>query len=80
MQQTLQAVTNNAHEKLGQVNTVDGRLEEASSHFAEAMKVAKNKGDQANEEKSSVLLGVARGMLDFQQKEALLTGNMNHGL
>jgi len=72
---TLKAVTNNAHHRLGQVNAMDGRMDEASSHFEKAMEVAKSKGDQVSEEKSSVMLGVAKGLMNFDQHcEALVTG------
>jgi len=72
---TLKSVTNSAHQKLGQVNTVDGRLEDASSHFAKAMEVAQTKGDTKAEEQSSVLLGVARGLMNFDDhRKALIAG------
>jgi len=67
VQETLKTVSKSAHQKLGQVNAVEGRLDEASSHFAEAMRVAQSKKDQASEETSSVLLGVARGMMNFEE-------------
>lgn len=72
--QTLKAVSNNAFHRLGQVNALDGRMDEASSHFSKAIEVAKSKGDQTSEEKSSVMLGVAKGLMNFEQhREALLT-------
>merc|ERR1711879_858240 len=64
-QQTLKSVTNMAHHRLGQVNTRDGRLDDASGHFAEAMKASKSKADQTAEQHSSALVGVARGMANF---------------
>lgn len=71
---TLKSVSNNAYHKLGQVNAMDGRMDEATSHFEKAIEVAKSKGDQTSEEKSSVMLGVAKGLLNFNQHcEALVT-------
>jgi tetratricopeptide (TPR) repeat protein len=60
-------VSNNAHHRLGQVNANDGRLDEAADHFAKAMEVAQQKGDQANEDKSGALLGIAKGLINFDQ-------------
>lgn len=72
---TLKAVSNNAYHRLGQVNAMDGRMDEATSHFEKAIEVAKSKGDQVSEEKSSVMLGVAKGLMNFEQHcEALVTG------
>jgi len=72
---TLKSVSNNAYHRLGQVNAMDGRMDEATSHFEKAIEVAKSKGDQTSEEKSSVMLGVAKGLLNFNQHcEALVTG------
>mmetsp|Transcript_130641 Transcript_130641/g.406210 ORF Transcript_130641/g.406210 Transcript_130641/m.406210 type:complete len:420 (-) Transcript_130641:145-1404(-) len=65
--QTLKSVSNNAYHRLGQVSASDGRLDEAASHFAKAMDVAKSKGDQQNEEKSGAMLGIARGLSNFDQ-------------
>merc|ERR1711972_531269 len=62
---TLKEVTNNVHHRLGQVNATDGRLDEAASHFSKAMEVAKSKNDQASEEKSSTMLGIAKGLQSF---------------
>jgi len=70
--QTLKAVSNNAYHKLGQVNATDGRLEEAAGHFSKAIEVAKSKKDQTSEETSSAMLGVARGLMDFEQHRAML--------
>lgn len=67
VQHTLKSVTNNAHHRLGQVNASDGRLDDAVGHFSEAMKVARSKNDQESEEKSSTMLGIAKGMKDFDQ-------------
>merc|ERR1712217_504135 len=39
VQHTLKAVSNNAYHQLGQVNATDGRLDEATSHFARAIEV-----------------------------------------
>jgi tetratricopeptide (TPR) repeat protein len=72
---TLKSVSNNAYHRLGQVNAMDGCMDEASSHFEKAIEVAKSKGDQGSEEKSSVMLGVAKGLMNFdQQLEVLLNG------
>lgn len=72
---TLKAVSNTAYHRLGQVNAMDGRMDEATSHFEKAIEVAKSKGDQVSEEKSSVMLGVAKGLMGFEQHcEALVTG------
>jgi len=74
-QNTLKHVTNNAHARLGQVNAMDGRMDEATSHFEKAIEVAKSKNDQVSEEKSSVMLGVAKGLMNFDQHcEALVSG------
>jgi len=74
-QHTLKAVSNAAYHRLGQVNAMDGRMDEATSHFEKAMEVAKSKGDQGSEEKSSVMLGVSKGLLNFEQHcQALVTG------
>lgn len=75
--QTLKSVTNSAHQRLGQVNALDGRMGEATTHFSKAIEVAKSKGDQASEEKSSVMLGVAKGLLDFDKhRQTLLSRAM----
>merc|ERR1719261_526650 len=64
---------NDAHHQLGEVSAADGRLEEASSHFARSVEIARSMNDQGAEERSSVMLGVAQGMLNFEQhREALL--------
>merc|ERR1719161_1891007 len=64
---TSKAVDNDAHHKLGHVNASDGRLDEASSHFARAVEVARTSHDQKSEEKSCVMLGVTQGLLNFEQ-------------
>merc|ERR1719359_927986 len=75
---TIKVVSNNAYHRLGQVNAMDGRMDEATSHFEKAIEVAKSKGDQGSEEKSSVMLGVAKGLLNFEQHcEALVTGKQS---
>jgi tetratricopeptide (TPR) repeat protein len=67
------AVDNDAHHQLGQVAASDGRLEEASSHFARSVEISRQMNDQASEERSCVMLGVAQGMLNFEQlRESLL--------
>merc|ERR1712137_49417 len=72
---TLKEVTNKVHHRLGQVNATDGRLDEAATHFTKAMEVAKSKGDQASEETSGVMLGIARGLSNFDKHiEALIKG------
>jgi tetratricopeptide (TPR) repeat protein len=67
VQQMLKNVSDSAHNRLGQVNATDGRLDDAVSHFAKAIDVAKITNDQQSEEKSSAMLGVARGLKDFDQ-------------
>jgi tetratricopeptide (TPR) repeat protein len=64
---TSKAVDNDAHHKLGHVNASDGRLDEASSHFARAVEVARSSHDQKSEEKSCVMLGVTQGLINFEQ-------------
>lgn len=70
--ETFSKVQNHALHKLGQVNATDGKLDEAVSHFARAAQVAKSKGDQLSEERSSALLGVAKGLMNFEQHRAAL--------
>jgi len=65
--QTLKAVSNSAYHRLGQVSASDGRLDEAAAHFTKAMDVAKSKGDQSSEEKSGAMLGIARGLSNFDR-------------
>lgn len=65
-QETLKAVSNSAHYKLGQVDASDGRIADAIYHFSEAKKAAHSKNDQQAEMQSSALMGVAKGMSDFQ--------------
>lgn len=65
--QTLKTVSNTAYHRLGQVSTNDGRLDEAADQFSKAMEIAKSKGDQQNEEKSGTMLGIARGLSNFDQ-------------
>jgi len=72
VQHTLKTVTNAAHSRLGQVNATDGRLEDAMSHFDEAIKAAKAKKDQQGEEKSSAMLGISRGLANFDEHCAAL--------
>jgi len=64
--QLFKDVSKNAYHRLGQVNATDGRYDEAAEHFVKAMEVAKNKGDQADEERSGAMLGIARGLLNFE--------------
>jgi tetratricopeptide (TPR) repeat protein len=73
VQHTLKSVSNNAHHQLGSVNATEGRLDEAAGHFTKAIEFAKSKGDQAGEEKSSAMLGIAKGLLNFEQhRDALI--------
>mmetsp|Transcript_129437 Transcript_129437/g.360539 ORF Transcript_129437/g.360539 Transcript_129437/m.360539 type:complete len:427 (-) Transcript_129437:99-1379(-) len=65
--QTLKAVSNSAYHRLGQVSASGGQMEEAASHFSKAMEVAKSKGDQANEERSGAMLGIALGLSNFDR-------------
>lgn len=69
---TFSKVQNHALHKLGQVSATDGKLDEAVSHFSRAAHVAKSKGDQVSEERSSALLGVAKGLMNFEQHRAAL--------
>jgi len=64
---------NNAHHKLGEVSITDGNLEEAATHFALSVDLARKLKDQGMEQKSSVMLGVSQGLmhLDKYQKELL---------
>jgi|Transcript_28448 tetratricopeptide (TPR) repeat protein len=81
--QTLKNVSNSAYHRLGQVNAMAEKFDEASSHFEKAIEVAKSKGDQQSEEKSSVMFGVAKGLMNFdKQLEALLQGQSppKHGI
>lgn len=55
-------VENDLHHQLGQLNASQGKQDEASSHFARAVEVARNNGDQKSEERSCVLLGIAQGL------------------
>jgi len=64
--QTFKKVSNNALHRLGQVNTTDGRLDEAASHFEQAMAVARGQHCQSNEEQAGAMLGIARGLLSFE--------------
>lgn len=72
MQRTLKDVKNRAHHRLGQVNTAEGCLEEASQHFAKAIEVAKVKGDQVSQDASTVMFGIAEGMKNFDEHCDLL--------
>jgi len=65
--QTLKTVSNTAYHRLGQVSTNDGRLDEAADQFSKAMEIARSKGDQQNEEKSGTMLGIARGLSNFDK-------------
>lgn len=71
-QHTLKEVSKNAYHRLGQVNATDGRFDEAVDHFAKAMEVAKAEGNQKDEEVSLAMLGIARGMLSFDEHCAAL--------
>eukprot|EP00931_Biecheleriopsis_adriatica_P066586 TRINITY_DN40908_c0_g1_i1.p1 TRINITY_DN40908_c0_g1~~TRINITY_DN40908_c0_g1_i1.p1 ORF type:complete len:465 (+),score=94.15 TRINITY_DN40908_c0_g1_i1:135-1397(+) len=64
---TFKDVSKHAYHRLGQVNATDGRFDEAADHFSKAMEVAKNKGDQTDEEVSGAMLGIARGLLNFDE-------------
>lgn len=75
VQNLLKDVTNKAHHRLGQVSAMDTRLDDAAHHFEKAMTVARSKADQKSEEKSSVLLGVAKGMVGFEEyRQSLVQG------
>ncbi|CAK9089523.1 unnamed protein product [Durusdinium trenchii] len=71
-QNTLKEVSKNAYHRLGQVNATDGRFDEAADHFAKAMEVAKSANQQKDEEVSLAMLGIARGMLSFDEHCAAL--------
>jgi len=71
-QHTLKEVSKSAYHRLGQVNATDGRFDEAADHFAKAMEVAKTGADQKDEEVSVAMLGIARGMLNFDEHCAAL--------
>jgi len=66
-QNVFKTVSNAALHRLGQVNTTDGRLEDAAHHFEKAMVVAKSKGDQTQEEQSGAMLGIAKGLMNFDK-------------
>jgi len=65
--QTLKTVSNTAYHRLGQVSTKDGRFDEATDLFSKAMEIARSNGDQQNEEKCGTMLGVARGLSNFDK-------------
>jgi tetratricopeptide (TPR) repeat protein len=68
----LKEVGGSAYHRLGQINTTDGRFDEAASHFEKAFELAKSKGDQQSEHASMALLGVAKGLKTFDQHCAAL--------
>jgi tetratricopeptide (TPR) repeat protein len=73
---TLKTVSNSAYHRLGQVNAMAEKFDEASSHFEKAIEVAKSKGDQQSEEKSGVMFGVAKGLMNFDKHmQGLLKGS-----
>ncbi|CAJ1338184.1 unnamed protein product [Effrenium voratum] len=74
-QHSLKEVSKSAYHRLGQVNATDGRFDEAADHFAKAMEVAKAEGHQKDEEVSLAMLGIARGMLNFDEHCAALVKN-----
>jgi len=69
---TFKDVSKNAYHRLGTINATDGRFDEAADHFSKAMEVAQSKGDEKDEEVSKAMLGVARGLLNFDEHCAAL--------
>lgn len=57
------AAENDAHHKLGEVSISEGKLEEAATHFALSVDLARKLKDQGMEQKSSVMLGVSQGLM-----------------
>lgn len=66
-------VDNDVHHQLGQVHASSGKQDEASSHFARAVEVARSNGDQKCEERACVLLGIAQALTKLDQQGANLT-------
>lgn len=73
VQNMLKNVSNNAHHRLGQVNATGGRLDDAVNHFSKAIEVAKTQNDQQSEEKSAAMLGISKGLQNFEDYVASLT-------
>jgi len=61
----LKDVGGSAYHRLGQINTTDGRFDDAAAHFTKALELAKSKGDQQSELNSMALLGIAKGLKTF---------------
>jgi tetratricopeptide (TPR) repeat protein len=66
-ERTLQTVNNDIHRLLGQVESSQGRLEDASGHFAKAMDAAHSTGNQVGEETSAAMQGIVSGLMGFDQ-------------
>jgi tetratricopeptide (TPR) repeat protein len=60
------------HMQLGQVSCAEGRLDEATSHLARSIELARETRSHNHEEKCSVLLGVVQGMQGFDQYRSQL--------
>eukprot|EP00397_Hematodinium_sp_SG-2012_P009898 GEMP01009997.1.p1 GENE.GEMP01009997.1~~GEMP01009997.1.p1 ORF type:complete len:390 (+),score=67.18 GEMP01009997.1:103-1272(+) len=66
------AAENEAHHKLGEVSINEGKLEEAATHFALAVDLARKLKDHTMEQKSSVMLGVSQGLMHFDNHRRTL--------
>lgn len=66
------AANNEAHHRLGETSISQGNLEEAATHFALSVDLARRCKDQAMEEKSSVMLGVSQGLMRFDEHRKAL--------
>merc|ERR1712098_632657 len=55
------------HKQLGQVSTAEGELDESCSHFARSIELARATGNQNEEERCAVMLGVAQGLRGIDQ-------------
>jgi len=72
------AANNEAHHRLGESSINQGNLEEAATHFALSVDLARRCKDQSMEEKSSVMLGVSQGLMHFDDhRKALFQENQS---
>jgi tetratricopeptide (TPR) repeat protein len=76
---TLKEIGGSANRRLGEINTSDGRFDEAASQFGKAMELAKSKGDQQGEQHSSAMIGIARGLAAFDQHRSALIETAEKG-
>jgi tetratricopeptide (TPR) repeat protein len=76
---TLKEVGHSAYHRLGQINTTDGRFDEAANHFTRALDLAKSKGDLQSEQTSSAMIGIAKGLQTFDQHCAALVASAANG-